>query len=89
MERGSIFLVPLMDETNCFGQVIGREPDALNSVAIALFDIRGNWDEEKDVPTLGRKLSFIGACHQGSVGLRALASPRRAGKRHAGRDAAL
>ena len=58
MERGSIFLVPLMDETNCLGQVIGREPDALNSVAIALFDIRGNWEEEKDVPALGKEAIF-------------------------------
>ncbi|MGN6224843.1 hypothetical protein [Pseudoxanthomonas sp.] len=56
--EGSIFLVPLMDETNCLGQVIGHEPDALNSVAIALFDIRGHWDEEKDVPILGKEAVF-------------------------------
>ena len=56
--KGSIFLVPLMDETNCLGQVVGREPDALNSVAIALFDIRGNWEEEEDVPALGKEAVF-------------------------------
>jgi len=55
---GSVFLLPLKDETDCIGQVIGREPDALGSVAIALFDVKGTWSAESEVPDLGREIVF-------------------------------
>ncbi|WP_203322477.1 hypothetical protein [Pseudoxanthomonas beigongshangi] len=55
---GSVFLLPLMDETACIGQVIDREPDALNSVAVALFDIKGNWSKENKVPALAGDAVF-------------------------------
>ncbi|WP_374604694.1 hypothetical protein [Arenimonas sp.] len=42
---GDVFLVPLRDGSHCPGQVVGREPDLLNCVAIALFDARGAWSE--------------------------------------------
>jgi hypothetical protein len=37
---GDVFLVPLNDGMCVVGQVIGRERQALNSVGVALFDIR-------------------------------------------------
>lgn len=49
---GDVFLLPLKDGTACIGQVIGREPSALNSVAIALYDIKGGWKGLDDFPEL-------------------------------------
>ncbi|MCD9033824.1 immunity 26/phosphotriesterase HocA family protein [Luteimonas sp. Y-2-2-4F] len=49
---GSVFLVPLKDKTECVGQVIGREKSVLNSVAIALFDLKGNWSSSQKIPPL-------------------------------------
>ena len=37
-EVGDLFCVPTMDAKQALGQVIGQEPDVLNSVAVALFD---------------------------------------------------
>ncbi|MGY1410772.1 Imm26 family immunity protein [Luteimonas sp. A611] len=51
-DRGSVFLVPLKDGTECVGQVIGREKSVLNSVAIALFDLKGKWSAEQKIPSL-------------------------------------
>jgi hypothetical protein len=37
---GSIFIIPLFDGSCCVAQVVGREREILNSVTIALFDVR-------------------------------------------------
>jgi hypothetical protein len=55
---GSVFLLPLKDGESCIGQVIGREPGLLNSVAIALFDCKGNWATEDNFPKLTADLIF-------------------------------
>lgn len=49
---GSVFVIPLKDATECLGQVIGREPSVLNSVAIALFDTKGRWSSSDSSLTL-------------------------------------
>ena len=49
---GSVFLLPLADGSSCVGQVLSREPDALNSVEIALFDIQATWEDPVDLPEL-------------------------------------
>lgn len=48
---GSVFLLPLDDGDSCVGQIIGREASVLNSVAIALFDFKGDWSCG-DIPAL-------------------------------------
>ncbi len=49
---GSIFTIPLKDSTECLGQVIGREPSALNSAGIALIDTKGRWTRGDSFPEL-------------------------------------
>lgn len=49
---GDIFVVPLKDGSECLGQVVGREPSVLNSVAIALFDAKGRWSQGEALPPL-------------------------------------
>jgi hypothetical protein len=49
-ETGSVFLIPLKDGSFCPGQVLGREPSALNSVGIVLFDSKGVWQESDVLP---------------------------------------
>jgi len=39
-EVGDLFEIPLRDGSRVLGQVVGREADALNSAAVALFDLR-------------------------------------------------
>ena len=39
-KAGDIFAVPLNDGTHALGQVLGAEPDALNSLACAFYDLR-------------------------------------------------
>jgi len=51
-DEGSVFLIPLKDGTECVGQVIGREKSVLNSVAIALFDLKGRWSSGQGLPSL-------------------------------------
>jgi hypothetical protein len=55
---GSVFLLPLKNGESCVGQVIGREPDLLNSVAIALFDIKDNWTVRTALPKLSVEKNF-------------------------------
>jgi hypothetical protein len=55
---GSVFLLPLMDGEACLGQVIGRTPGLLNSVAIALFDCKKNWAAGEVFPALTVDLIF-------------------------------
>lgn len=49
-----MFLIPLRDGDTCPGQVIGREPQALNSATIALFDRKGPPLQSSDVGELHR-----------------------------------
>lgn len=49
-DAGSVFLIPLKDGTDCVGQVIDREKSVLNSVAIAIFDLRGGWSSGQEIP---------------------------------------
>jgi len=51
-DSGSVFLIPLKDGTECIGQVIRREKSVLNSVAIALFDMKGKWSSGQSLPSL-------------------------------------
>lgn len=37
---GSVFVIPLLDGTGCIAQVVGRERQILNSVTIAIYDVR-------------------------------------------------
>jgi hypothetical protein len=55
---GSVFLLPLKDGESCVGQVIGREPSLLNSVAIALFDCKKAWTAGDAFPVLSIDQAF-------------------------------
>lgn len=55
---GNVFLLPLKDGESCLGQVVGREPGLLNSVAIALFDSKKAWAAEDHFPALSIDLAF-------------------------------
>lgn len=37
---GSVFVIPLLDGSGCIAQVVGRERQILNSVTIAIHDVR-------------------------------------------------
>lgn len=51
-EVGSIFLVPLQDGGSCPGQVVGRERELMDSAAVLLFDLRGQWQDAAELPPL-------------------------------------
>ena len=55
---GNVFQLPLKDGDSCLGQVIGREPSLLNSVAIALFDCKKAWTVGDAFPALSIDLAF-------------------------------
>lgn len=49
---GDLFYIPLKDESECLAQVIRREPSILNSVAVAIFDAKGDWSNQSAIPAL-------------------------------------
>lgn len=49
---GDLFCVPTVDGRQALGQIIGREPDVLDSVAVALFDQRFETPVEAEAATL-------------------------------------
>lgn len=49
-EVGNVFQIPLGDGTSVGGQVVGYEAQVLNSVSIAVFDVRTSNDSLAELP---------------------------------------
>jgi hypothetical protein len=58
---GDVFYIPLSDKDVVLGQIVGREADLLNSVTVALFDVKCKPEE------VAAALPFISASRAFSV----------------------